>query len=79
MSPEQRAAIGRGQSLAWAAPEVRARRSAAIRAAWDDPLRRALMSEQKKCRHGDENRHDDGACRICRREAQRRWYWRHHG
>jgi len=79
VSPEQRAAIGKGQRLAWTIPEVRARRSAAIRAAWDDPLRRTLMSERKKCAHGDLDRHDDGACRICRREAQRRWYWRHHG
>ena len=31
----------------WANPDVRERRIAAIRAAWDDPLRRALMSAKK--------------------------------
>ena len=59
-------------------PEALAARNDAIRAAWDDPLRRALMSQSKKCAHGDEDRRDDGRCRICNREKQRRWYWRHH-
>ena len=36
------------------------------------------MSQSKKCAHGDEDRRDDGCCRICNREKQRRWYWRHH-
>lgn len=31
-----------GQRLAWLNPEIRKRRNAAIRKAWDDPLRRAI-------------------------------------
>jgi hypothetical protein len=46
MTPEQRAArnaaVGAGQRRAWADPEIHARRSAAIRAAKDDPLHRAI-------------------------------------
>ena len=33
--------------LAWADPEIRKRRIEAITRAWDDPLRRALMSARK--------------------------------
>ena len=47
MTREQRIAIGFGQKRAWADPEIKAKRAAAIRAAWDDPLRRSLMSKRK--------------------------------
>ncbi len=48
MSPEQLAArnraISEGQKRAWRDPDIRARRSAAISRAFDDPLKRALLS-----------------------------------
>jgi hypothetical protein len=51
MSPEQRErrnrAISEGQRRAWANSAIHERRSAAIRHAWDDPLRRASMSKRK--------------------------------
>ena len=51
MSPEQlanrNAKISAGQKHAWRNPEIRARRSAAIARAQDDPLHRALMSKLK--------------------------------
>jgi hypothetical protein len=42
------AAISAGQKLAWRKPEIRERRTAAIRAAWDDPLARAVMRRRKE-------------------------------
>jgi hypothetical protein len=51
MTPEQlkarNAAIAKGQRRALANPEIRARRSAAIAKAQDDPLYRAVMSRIK--------------------------------
>jgi hypothetical protein len=51
MTPEQlkarNQAIGEGQKRAWADPEIRARRSAAIAKAQDDALHRAIMSKIK--------------------------------
>jgi hypothetical protein len=51
MTPEQlvrrNAAIAEGQRRAWANPKIRARRSAAIARAQDDPLHRAVMSRIK--------------------------------
>jgi hypothetical protein len=41
------AAIAEGQRRAWANPQIRARRSAAIARAQDDPLFRAVMSRIK--------------------------------
>jgi hypothetical protein len=50
MTPEQlarkNAAIAEGQRRAWADPEIRKRRSAAIGQAQDDPLYRAVMREK---------------------------------
>lgn len=50
MSPEQlanrNANISKGQARAWHDPEIRARRTTAITAAWDDALRRAVMRER---------------------------------
>lgn len=43
-----KANVGAGQRRAWSDPEVHRRRSEAIRAAWDDPLRRALMRAAKE-------------------------------
>jgi hypothetical protein len=47
MTPEQlkarNRAISAGQKRAWADPEIRARRAAAIAKAQDDPLHRAVM------------------------------------
>jgi hypothetical protein len=40
--PRRNAAIAKGQRRAWADPEIRARRSAAIGRAHDDPLHGAL-------------------------------------
>jgi len=52
MTPEQlkarNAAIAEAQRRTWADPVVRLRRSEAIKQAWDDPLRRAIMSHQKQ-------------------------------
>jgi hypothetical protein len=51
MTPEalaaRNAAISKGQKRAWADPEIRARRSAAIARAQDDPLHRAVMRKIK--------------------------------
>jgi hypothetical protein len=47
MDPLHRAAISAGQKRAWADPDIRARRSAAIAKALDDPLLRAAMSRKK--------------------------------
>jgi hypothetical protein len=51
MTPEQlkerNRRISEGQKQAWADPEIRARRTAAIRKAWDDPLLSADMRHQK--------------------------------
>jgi hypothetical protein len=51
VTPEQlarrNAAIAEGQKRAWANPTIRARRSAAIARAQDDPLYRAIMSRIK--------------------------------
>jgi hypothetical protein len=51
MTPEQlkarNQAIAEGQKRAWADPEIRARRSAAIARAQDDALHRAIMSKIK--------------------------------
>lgn len=58
-------------------PEALAACNDAIRAAWEDPLLRAVERKRNSCRHGDADRRDDGCCRICNREKQRRWYWRH--
>jgi hypothetical protein len=44
---ERNRRIGEGQRRAWRDPGIRARRTKAIRNAWDDPLRRALMSRAK--------------------------------
>ena len=44
------AAIAEGQRRAWRDPEIRECRVAAIRAAWDDPLKRAIMSRLKEKR-----------------------------
>jgi hypothetical protein len=44
---QRNAAIAAGQRRAWADAKIHARRSAAIRLAWDDPLRRALMAAAK--------------------------------
>lgn len=41
------AAIAGGQRRAWRRTETREKRTEAIRRAWDDPLRRALMSKAK--------------------------------
>jgi hypothetical protein len=41
------AAISAGQKRAWANPAIRARRSAAIARAWEDPLRCAVMRRIK--------------------------------
>lgn len=41
------AKIAEAQRRAWRDPEIRARRSAAIARAWDEPLRRAIMSRIK--------------------------------
>ena len=46
-------AIAEGQKRAWAIPEIRARRSAAIAMAQDDPLHRASMSRIKRGRRDD--------------------------
>jgi hypothetical protein len=50
MTPEQlarkNANIAAGQRRAWADPEIRKRRSAAIGRAQDDPLYRAVMREK---------------------------------
>ena len=59
MSPEARtrwrAALSAGQIRAWAKPEVHARRTAAIKAAYDDPLllalARAKRAEEGSVRH----------------------------
>jgi hypothetical protein len=50
MTPEQlkhrNQRISEGQRRAWRDPEIRARRSAAIRCAFDDPLFRAVMRKR---------------------------------
>jgi hypothetical protein len=50
VSPEQlanrNAKISAGQARAWRDPEIRARRTTAIAAAWDDALLRAQMRER---------------------------------
>lgn len=55
MNPDQlrarNAAISAAQKRAWADPEIRARRSAAIRAALDDPLIRKLCGAGKRIRY----------------------------
>jgi hypothetical protein len=44
-------AISEGQKIAWLNPAVRERRTAAIKAAWDDPLARSLMRRRKEFGH----------------------------
>jgi hypothetical protein len=48
MTEEHRQAIAQGQKRAWADPEIRRRRSAAIAKAQDDPLHRAVISKIKR-------------------------------
>jgi hypothetical protein len=41
-------AIAKGQRIAWLNPDIRARRTAAIQAAFDDPLVLAVMRRRKE-------------------------------
>jgi hypothetical protein len=55
VSPEQlayrNARVAEGQRRAWADPEIRARRSAAISRGLDDPLVRAVMRAKAIANH----------------------------
>lgn len=58
MTPEQlahrNARVAEGQRRAWADPKIRTRRSAAIAAAFEDPLYRAIERERAAKRKRDE-------------------------
>jgi hypothetical protein len=59
VTPEQlkrrNALVGEGQRRAWRDPDIRARRTAAIRAAQEDPLYRAIERNRIDNRQRDEN------------------------
>jgi hypothetical protein len=72
MTPDQlarrNAAIADGQRRAWTNPSIRARRSAAIAKAQDDPLHRAGMSRIKL-----EGKKMLVRCAVCQSDPCARW------
>ena len=81
LSKEERSArLSKGARDSWAVAEIREKRVAAMRAAWDDPLAHALRLKPE-CRNGhaftdcNTTFSADGKrqCKTCTRLRQRRW------